>query len=332
MPVNPSQTARQLAAAGRIPEAAALLRSAGEADDANALTELASWYLAGTPLPRDLPAARSLLRRAVEIGHPDAALMEVALTANGSGAPADWAAAVSLLEQAAAADTLAAGQLTLLRSMSIDEAGAPRAVPAALALSASPRVARLPGFCTADECLHIASVAARMLQPAMIFDPASGQMVMHPIRMSDNAAIGPVLETLPVQAINRRIAAATATDVTQGEPLTVLRYNPGQQYRPHLDTLPNEGNQRLRTAILYLNDGYRGGETHFPLLGVTVAARTGDLLIFDNVDARDAPEARSRHAGLPVTAGTKWIATRWIRARPITAWELSDQARAAARA
>lgn len=332
MPANPSETARQLAAAGRAAEAATLLRSAGDAGDANALTELAAWYLAGMSLPRDLPAARALLRRAVEIGHADAALMEVALTANGSGGAADWTGAVALLTQAAATDSLAAQQLALLQSMHLDADGAPRAFPAPHALSETPHAARFPGFCTGEECLHIASVAARMLQPAMIFDPGSGQMVMHPIRMSDNAAIGPTLESLPVQAINRRIAAATATDVTQGEPLTVLRYNPGQQYRAHLDTLPNETNQRLRTAILYLNDGYQGGETEFPLLGIRLAARTGDLLVFDNVDARGAPEALSRHAGLPVTAGTKWIATRWIRTRPITAWELSDQARAATRA
>jgi prolyl 4-hydroxylase len=331
MPVNPIEAAQRLAATGQIPAAIEHLRSAGAGGDAAALAELATWYLAAVTVPRDLAAARALLRRAVEIGHVDAALSEVSLTANGSGAPADWKGAVALLEHAARSDPLAAEQLGLLASMKVDEHGLPFGLPLPERIAATPRVTRFAGFCTPQECVHIASIAAPALQPATIFDPASGQMVLNPIRISDNAPIGPTQESLPVQAINRRIAAATDTDVMQGEPLTVLRYGPGQQYRPHLDTLPHGDNQRVLTAILYLNDSYEGGETQFPLLGITVVPRAGDLLVFENVDARGAPATHSRHAGLPVKSGTKWIATRWIRARATTAWELSDQARADAR-
>jgi prolyl 4-hydroxylase len=216
--------------------------------------------------------------------------------------------------------------------MALRPDGGPRKLPSGELLHRTPRVQRFAALCTPVECAHIASVAAPMLQPATVFDPASGRMIPHPIRSSDNAPIGPTNESLVVQAINRRIAAATDTAVEQGEPLTVLRYNPGQQYRPHLDTLSNEPNQRIRTAILYLNDNYAGGETAFPLLGLEVPPRTGDLLVFDNVDAQGAPDPNSRHAGLPVTSGTKWIATRWIRAEPTSPWLLSEQARAAARA
>lgn len=316
---------------GQVREAADLLASAGDEGDSSALFELAIWRLAGTPIPRDLASARSLLRRAVSIGHVDAALIEVALTANGSGGPTDWRSARELLERAAATDTVAGGHLALLRKMAIDADGLPQMLPAPKTLNAAPLVQCFEALCTADECRHVAETAVGQLAPATVFDPASGRMVAHPIRSSDNAAIGPTQESLVIQAINRRIAAATRTEVTQGEPLTVLRYGPGQQYRLHLDTLPAVSNQRVCTAILYLNDSYAGGETIFPELGVTIRARTGDLLIFANVDRNGAPEPRSRHAGLPVTAGTKWIATRWIRAQPITAWQLSDEARAAAR-
>jgi len=333
MSEGPVETAQRLAAGGQVQAAIDLLQNANGGRDAVALAELAVWYLAGTVIPRDLGQARDLFRRAVQIGHVDAALIEAALTANGSGAPADWPGAMALLDRAARSDPLAAEQVDLLAAMRIDANGLPSPLPApATPLSSSPRVELFARFCTPQECLHVASVAAPMLEPATIFDPASGRMMLNPIRMSDNASIGPMHESLPVQAINRRIASATATMVTQGEPLTVLRYQPGQQYRPHLDALPNEGNQRMLTAILYLNDGYQGGETVFPLLDITVTPRAGDLLVFANVDTRGAPESRSRHAGQPVTAGTKWIATRWIRTRPITAWELSDQARAATRA
>ena len=329
--MGPIQAATASATQGRVQEAIRLLETAGASGDVAALYQLAIWYLSGHIVPRNLAAARSALARAVAIGHVDAALMQVALTANGSGAKPDWAGAISLLRQAAANDPLAAQHLELLGQMGLQPDGAPRQIPSGQRLHDHPRVQRFASLCTPAECEHIASIAAPSLQPAKVFDPASGKMVPHPIRSSDNAPVGPTRESLVIQAINRRIAAATETDVTQGEPLTVLRYSPGQQYRPHLDTLTGEPNQRTRTAILYLNHNYTGGQTVFPLLGLEVAPRGGDLLVFDNVDAHGAPDPNSRHAGLPVTGGTKWIATRWIRAEPTSPWLLSEQARAASR-
>ena len=326
------EAARQQLSSGRAGDAEATLRSAGDAGDAAALAELAVWHLRGEALPRNLVAAREYLRRARTIGHVDAALMEIALTANGSGGTPDWRAAMVLLEGAAQADPVAAQQLSLLRTMPIDAEGQPTSLPAPELLHRRPQIKRYAGFCTALEGAYLASLVAQSLEPATVVDPATGRLVAHPIRTSDTATIGPTLESLVVQAINRRIAAATDSQAAQGEPLTVLRYAPGQQYRLHLDALPGETNQRIRTAILYLNSGYEGGETSFPLIDVTVKAGLGDLLVFDNVDEAGIPDRLSRHAGLPVTKGNKWIATRWIRADPISPWELSDRARAATRA
>lgn len=326
---DPVQSAAQLVASGKVQDAAILLAAAGKQGSAPALVELAVWHLRGSPVRRDLAAARSLLRRAVAIGHVDAALMEIALTANGSGAPADWRGAVTLLEAAARADPLAAQQLALLRQMGLGADGQISALPQPEVLHKGPRIARYSGFCTAEQAGHIASLILHTLQPSVVVDPRTGRMTPHPIRTSDNAAIGPTQESLVVQAINRRIAAATGTDAGQGEALTVLRYAPGQQYRPHLDALPNTANQRILTAILYLNDGYVGGETEFPLLGIKVKARVGDLLVFENVGSDGSADPKARHAGLPVTQGVKWIATRWIRARPISLWEQSEAAREA---
>ncbi|MFY0022539.1 hypothetical protein ABTQ05_21660, partial [Acinetobacter baumannii] len=74
-----------------------------------------------------------------------------------------------------------------------------------------------------------------------------------PIRTSDIAAFPLALEQPAIHAINLRIASASGTNVRAGEPLTILRYRPGQQYRPHLDTLPGERNQRVATMLIYLN-------------------------------------------------------------------------------
>ena len=278
------------------------------------------WALGGEPIPRDLPAARRWLRRAVQAGHSDAALMEVALTANGTGAAPDWAAALALLRAAAARDDVAAGHLDLVDAMKLDARGDPQSLPSEHRLSASPDVTLYRALLSPSECQHIAEIAHSSLAPAMVVDPATGKMITHPIRTSHGTVIGPTWETLAIHAINRRLAAASGTQTKQGEPLAVLHYAPGQQYRPHFDTIGGAANQRVKTALLYLNHGYRGGETQFLANGLKVAGRAGDVVVFANVMPDGTPDPRSQHAGLPVLHGTKWLATRWIRAARYDPW------------
>jgi prolyl 4-hydroxylase len=142
--LDPIQAAEAKLAQGRTDEAVALLASAGDAGNADALAELATWYLGGNHVARDLATARSLLRRAAGIGHVDAALMEVALTANGSGAAPDWAGALALLRRAAANDPLAAQHLELLGKMALTADGAPASLPAPALLHPSPRIQCFP--------------------------------------------------------------------------------------------------------------------------------------------------------------------------------------------
>lgn len=315
-----ARSARSLA--GRRPDdAVALLEAAGAQGDAGAMAELAAWHLRGDLVPRDLLRARGALRRAVEIGHVDAALLEIALLANGSGGSPDWPRAMHLLAQAARSDTVAAEHLALIEALALDDAGYPAEPPAAEILHDYPFVARFRCAVSPAECLHIAGVANAMLEPAVVVDPATGRSIAHPVRTSFSAAIGPAQETLPIAAFNRRLAAITDTRLDQGEPLQVLRYAPGQQFKLHSDALPGAANQRIMTAIAYLNDGFAGGDTSFPALGLQIKPAAGDILVFHNAlgDGTVLPEAR--HAGLPVVAGLKWIATRWIRMRTYDAWK-----------
>ncbi|MGK6321676.1 2OG-Fe(II) oxygenase [Sphingomonas sp. DT-51] len=315
--------AERLAVQGDVAAAARQLDAAGRKGDAEAAMLLAVWLLRGTPLRRDLAAARTWLRRAVEIGHVDAALAEIALVANGSGAAADWSRALALLQAAARRDPVAARQLAILAAMALDERGAPTRVPEPERLSAAPAILRYRALLSPTECAHLASVGAAVLEPARVIDPRSGAWVAHPVRTSDGGAIGPTREDLVVRAINHRIAAITHTRIDQGEPLTVLRYQPGQQYRLHHDAIQGAVNQRVITVLLYLNEGFGGGETEFPVPRVTVTPRGGDALVFVNTSPDSRPDPAARHAGLPVTHGSKWLATRWIRATTVDPWTIS---------
>jgi len=141
----------------------------------------------------------------------------------------------------------------------------------------------------------------------------SRELVRDTIRTSDGATIHWLIEDPAIVALNRRIAVASGTAYEDGEALQVLRYVPGQEYRPHFDWLNQAPNQRIWTALIYLNDDYEGGATAFVRTGLEVRGRTGDVLLFSNAQKDGHGDPLAEHAGLPVTAGVKYLATRWIR-------------------
>jgi prolyl 4-hydroxylase len=154
-----------------------------------------------------------------------------------------------------------------------------------------------------------------MLEPSVVVDNVTGRQVRDPVRTSDGTGFTWPLETLPVHALNRRIAAASGTAPEQGEPLQVLRYRPGDQYRTHFDAIPGFANQRVFTMLVWLNDDFEGGETQFPTPGLSLRFPAGDAILFRNTGADNRRDPAAAHAGLPVTRGEKRIASRWIRER-----------------
>lgn len=208
----------------------------------------------------------------------------------------------------------------LLADMKLGDDGAPATLPTARALTEDGMITKVERFLSDAECSYIIGKADGLMQPAMVSDPSTGRNVPHPVRTSDTGLLGPLQEDPAVRAINRRIAAITGTPVDAGETLTILRYKVGQEFRIHHDCLPVTRNQRALTVLIYLNDGFSGGETHFPDYGLTVRPRRGDALVFRNTDQQGRPWAKMRHAGAPVTEGIKWLVTRWIRKRSFNVW------------
>jgi prolyl 4-hydroxylase len=307
-----------LLAARRFPEAARLLLAAADAGETAAVAELAHWRIAGNLIRRDLPEARRLLGMAAAKGDDTSAFLHAGFLAGGFGGADDWPAALAALRALAKRQPRAAAQLRLIEAMALDGDGFPLRPIETRRLSEAPHVAAAGGFMTEAECLYLRNEGEPDLKTSAVVDPATGRMVPHPVRTADSAMFGVYAEDLVVNALNRRIAALSGTRLDQGEPLQLLRYRPGGEYKPHMDALPAEPNQRVLTVLVYLSDDYEGGETSFPHTGLTFRGRTGDALLFRNAGADGRPDPLSLHAGLPVTGGTKYLASRWIRAEGFT--------------
>ena len=299
-------------------EAARLMIDLASRGQSAALTQLAFWRISGDLVRRDLAEARSLLGKAAAKGDDEAALLHAAFLASGVGGAPQWKSAFAEIARLAPKQRKARAQLDLLRKMDLDEDGFPASPAETRPLSDSPWAVASDAFLTQAECTYLRGALEQQLQPSVVVDPASGQMIPHPVRTSDGAVFGVFAEDLVVSAINRRIAALSGTGLGQGEPLQLLRYRPGAEYRAHMDALPSEPNQRVMTALVYLSDDYQGGETRFLRTGLDFRGRTGDALLFRNAREDGSPDPMSLHAGLPVTRGVKHVASRWIRARAFT--------------
>lgn len=309
--------ARRMIAAGGEAEAILFVHRRASVGAPSAWFVLACWKWEGSILPRDMEEARSLFARAAEAGHRAAAECMTNLLANGVAGERDWPGALARLREEARTDPRRQAASELLARMRLTPEGDPGTIGPSRRLSVAPEVHLFPGLFAPAECDHLARTAAPNLQPSFVVHPGTGRPERDPIRTSDGFELHWFLEDPAVHALNRRLAAATGTSVGQGEPLQILRYSVGQEYRPHLDGVPGLANQRVLTALVYLNDGYRGGGTAFPRVGLIVEGRRGDVLVFRNASASGRTDPLSEHAGLPVAGGTKLLASRWIHQHPI---------------
>jgi prolyl 4-hydroxylase len=301
-----------LSNAGRNSEAVELIRRVASTGDPEALGAIAEMTWRGGMVEQDPARARELFEQAAERGNAKAAQIVTNLLASGVAGKRDWGAAMSRLRGEAQSNPARKRALDLIDAMELDADGNPVAVAAGKRLSSDPEVEHFIALFTASECEHLMQASGNAFQPSMVYD-SNRQLVRDQIRTSDGATIHWLIEDPAVVALNRRIAAISRSEYEAGEALALLRYSPGQEYRPHFDFVRGAANRRLQTALIYLNDDYEGGETRFVQTGLTVKGSAGDVVLFRNEGADTGPNPLSEHAGMPVSRGIKYLATRWIR-------------------
>lgn len=313
-----SDRATALARQGAVAAAYELLNQAIASGDAVAAATLADWRIAGDPVRRDIGEARRLYGLAADLGLSEAEPVFIALLANGAGGSGrQWGAALGRLQGLARRDGLARRQRDLLAAMALDADGNPAAMLAGETLCSAPAINHFSAFLSPAECRYLIDRALPLLQPAVVINPATGQAMRDPVRVARCVSFPFVHEDPVIHAINRRIAAATGTTYEQGEPLQILCYEPGEEYKLHSDALPPGHNQRTQTFLVWLTTDFEGGETDFPRVPLRFRGAAGDGLRFANLRGDGTPDPLAWHAGLPVTRGRKLLLSKWIRERPL---------------
>ncbi len=195
------------------------------------------------------------------------------------------------------------------------------------AIELGPNIRLLRGALGRFACLYLKTIAGPRLQPAMVLDPNTGARLRTHLRTNSFAPIGPESADLAVRIIESRLAELAGSELARAEPISILRYGVGEEYKPHRDYLhdakelySDRPGQRTRTVFAYLNAVEIGGETEFLHWNQRISPELGSVVIFDNVRADGQPEPDSVHAGLPVLAGEKWLGTLWFRERPLRIW------------
>ena len=125
--------------------------------------------------------------------------------------------------------------------------------------------------------------------------------------------------------IGEKIAEQVGIPLENAEAYQVIYYDKTQEYRQHYDGWLFDGSeksrrnmkyggQRMKTALVYLNDVNAGGGTKFTKLNLEVNAEKRKLLVFENVySGTNKRHELSEHAGMPVIEGEKWAFNLWFR-------------------
>lgn len=261
---------------------------------------LGTWLLEGRFVRRDPALARACLEQAAAQDYPLAAVV--------AGEIPDGDATV---------DARRALELAMA-----DPEGPVHQPPAPEVLCASPQIHLLHGFIPLEVRAHLIDRARRLIEPSRVLT-RDGTVSRKAIRTSGEMSFLPEIRDVTIWHLEQRLHAAVDVPVDNGEPLIILHYTPGTEYKPHYDYFDpadpghaqglRHGGQRIFTLLSYLSPVTDGGATAFPELGLKVSPEPGAVLMFRNVTDSGRIDPRTLHAGLPVERGEKWLATRWIR-------------------
>ena len=338
--------ARELDAEGRHDDAVDQLAAGARRGDVEATTQLAKRIIVGDRAPRLLRQGIGLLQDAVNLGGAEAADRLAVIAASGIVGTPDWRTALGLLTLAAERGWAPAReQLEVLAAASRSGSAKgqpaprpPRVVAAEIDLAAllvpaggstihrDPQISVFPSLLSKVACEWLIGRARGRLKRALVYDVEKQTDFVDDSRTNSAAIFDRMEGDLVHLMVQTRIAAVCGQPVNHMEAPTVLHYAVGEEIKNHYDFVDpaqpgyaediRRFGYRILTFLVYLNDGYEGGATEFPKLGVSHFGRCGEGLLFVNTFTDGQADVRTLHAGRPPVRGEKWVFSQFVRNRP----------------
>ena len=146
-------------------------------------------------------------------------------------------------------------------------------------LNETPNIRIFRNIINDREITHIVNKFQHKLKPSTVTG-SNHKDERSKVRTSSTAFLPAGKEDAVIDAVEKRLVLLTGIPIKNWETLQLLRYEPGQLYRPHHDyfspSSPVKFN-RTMTVLIYLNDikpEHKGG-TQFPKLDLVVQPEKG---------------------------------------------------------
>ena len=145
-------------------------------------------------------------------------------------------------------------------------------------------------------------------------------------RTNTTAPLGLAETDALIQSLDERCCRALGEPSENGENPSLMHYVPGERFGAHCDGFDpatpagkaeiEARGQRIKTLLVYLNEGYEGGETVFPRIGWRHKGKRGDAVMWENCLGDGTSDPRTLHEGAPPRSLEKFVFSKWMRARP----------------
>lgn len=170
--------------------------------------------------------------------------------------------------------------------------------PRARVLSWSPRVFEIPGLVSREECERLIRKAEARLEFVGTQEDGAKSPSSSAKRRSESMWFNAARDDEDdlVAAVRARLLDSALMPSKYSEPLQVTRYSKGGFYDLHYDfsqpnrqvvspgLYPHGDVERSATLVLYLSDGFSGGETVFPRIASPGSSGNGLLETIPNID------------------------------------------------
>ncbi|MBI1184485.1 oxidoreductase, 2OG-Fe(II) oxygenase [bacterium] len=165
----------------------------------------------------------------------------------------------------------------------------------------SNQITEIEGFWNSEQCDELIARSEEIgFEPATV-QTESGQKLVEHIRNNQRILFSDIIlaESIWHQA-NRFVNAELGNSVAVGlnELFRFYKYEPNQEFKRHRDQsyIRSEFESSFYTLIIYLNDGFIGGETIFN--GLKIKPKKGNCLIFFH---------DLEHEGAKLISGIKYV-------------------------